>query len=102
MDIFKKQTFYTNLKFINLFDDNKTLTININLSTNHKINNDVLSQIEQSINNILVKDYEDYESYNQRIEEEKEREKEEKELRKELKKKEIKTDKNKKVKKIYS
>lgn len=63
MDVFDRQSFFTKLKFVKNSNHDYNVAINITLSTNHPLKDDLVKDIESKINNILLNDYMKEEDY---------------------------------------
>lgn len=93
MDVFDRQSFYTKLKFIKNANRDHNVAINIVLSTNHSLKDDLIKDIESKINSILLNDYMKESDYKLNQDREKQRERQKKaadRLLKEAKKQKVK------------
>jgi hypothetical protein len=57
------QTFKKSMKYVNNVEPDKTISFNISLSCNHEISKEILTTIEQVVNNILIDNYTEKQSY---------------------------------------
>lgn len=78
MNLYDKQSYYSKLKFVKNDKNDHNVNINITLTTNHTLSDDILKQIENNINKLLLKDYEKFDDYQVRKEQENELLKQEK------------------------
>jgi predicted nucleic acid-binding protein len=79
MSFLDNQTYKKYLKFVNNLDDEKKVGINIILNTNHEIDKNLINEIENTVNNLLLSNYDKEETYLIRKQQEKEQEKQKKE-----------------------
>ncbi len=60
---FENQTLRKTLKFISNTDDQKHVSISISVNTNHEINKNIISDIENNINSMFLSNYMKEEEY---------------------------------------
>lgn len=71
---FENQSLRKSLKFIHN-DDEKTVEISFNLKTNHEIDKNIITQIENNINNLFLQNYTKHEDHIKKKEQEKQQNK---------------------------
>jgi hypothetical protein len=64
MSFLDNQTYKKYLKFVNNLDDEKKVGINIILNTNHEIDKNLINEIENTVNNLLLSNYDKEETFN--------------------------------------
>jgi len=94
MSLLENQSYRKKLSFVNSKDRNKTVSFQINVQCNHDIDKSILTEIEDVINTMLIKDYENLDDIMRKIKLEKEAEKQEKEFEKLEQKMKIEMEKN--------
>ena len=91
--LYENQSYSLKLKFVKASDEDHLISMNISINCNHEINKDIMLEIENNINDMLLKDYIKQEEYDKKKKEEKEIEKlnkkEEQERQRELRKLEV-------------
>lgn len=91
--LYENQSYSLKLKFVKASDEEHLISMNISINCNHEINKDIMLEIENNINDMLLKDYIKQEEYDKKKKQEKEIEKlqklEDKEKQKELRKLEL-------------
>lgn len=95
MSLLENISFKTNKSFCKLGDNDKTVSISINLKSNHDVDKSIVSEIEQFINTIIVKDYQDKSIVEDHILQQKQFAKQQKEQQKQNKKLLMQTEKKK-------
>jgi hypothetical protein len=91
--LYENQSYSLKLKFVKASDEEHLISMNISINCNHEINKDIMLEIENNINDMLLKDYIKQEEYDKKKKQEKESEKqikkEEQEKQRELRKLEL-------------
>jgi hypothetical protein len=93
MSLLENQTFKKKISFVKTNDDNKTVTIVFSVQCNHDIDKNILKDIEESIGNLFLKDYEDIESAKEKNELEKVKAKNEMLTQKQIQKQQLQQEK---------
>lgn len=75
MSLLENQTFKKQLKFIDINDENKTLSFNISLQCNHDVDKEILNEIENTINKLILINYMPEQKFREQIKLQKENEK---------------------------
>jgi len=55
--LFDNQKFSKKQSFVNSKDNSKKLSFSVSIQSNHDVNKNILTEIEQYINNLLINDY---------------------------------------------
>jgi dsDNA-specific endonuclease/ATPase MutS2 len=75
MSLLDNQTFKKQLKFIDINDENKNLSFNISLNCNHEVDKSILTEIENTINKLVLINYMPEQKFRDQIKLQKENEK---------------------------
>jgi hypothetical protein len=78
MSLLENQTYKKKIAFVHADDESKAVTFVINVQCNHDIDKTILTEIEEVINAMLLKDYLNLEDVKRKALEEKAKEKQEK------------------------
>lgn len=91
--LYENQSYSLKLKFVKASDEEHLISMNISINCNHEINKDIMLEIENNINDMLLKDYIKQEDFDKKKKQEKEldklQKKEEQEKQKEIRKIEL-------------
>jgi hypothetical protein len=79
MSLLENQTFKKQLKFIDINDENKTLSFNISLCCNHDVDKSILNEIETTINKLVLINYMPEQKFKEQLQLQKENQKLQKE-----------------------
>ena len=82
MSLLDNQTFRKKIEFGKIDDNDKKVSISFNVTCNHEIPKDILTNIENNINDLFFKDYESLETIQAKQQMDKEIEKSKKQLEK--------------------
>jgi dsDNA-specific endonuclease/ATPase MutS2 len=75
MSLLDNQTFKKQLKFIDINDENKNLSFSISLNCNHEVDKSILTEIENTINKLVLINYMPEQKFRDQIKLQKENEK---------------------------
>ncbi len=89
MSLLENQSFKKKINFVKSNDENKVVSFVININCNHDIDKTILKEIEDTINDMFLKDYENQEDKELQKKIEKEQEKLKREQEKESKRVEM-------------
>jgi FKBP-type peptidyl-prolyl cis-trans isomerase len=87
MSLLENQSFRKKISFVKSGDDEKCVTFNISVQCNHDIDKSILNEIEDTINDMFLKDYEDADKFQEQKKLQSALEKQEKELQRQQQKK---------------
>ena len=89
MSLLENQTFKKKITFVKSDDENKVVSFLININCNHDIDKSILKEIEETINDMFLKDYVNQEDKEIENKIKKEQEKQKKEQEKEMRRAEL-------------
>lgn len=72
MSLFENQTFRKKLSYAKINEQDKKVTFNISINTNHNMDHDVLKSVENTIISMLINNYENIDEVKRKEEKEKE------------------------------